>query len=118
MHKHLSIVKLANGATVDRILIFILHAKRLGVLAFVVFELVIVKGCRYVIVDGILGTAKVDRSAHVADLFDGHTAREQLRDAQKDVLAHTVGENIGGTVDKNRAAHLVIPIIVVGKATE
>ena len=118
LHKHFAVVKLANGATVNGILVFILHAKSFGVLAFVVFEFVIIKGCCHIVVDGILGLAKINGSAHVADFSHRNTARKQLRDAQKNVFAHTVGENIGGTVDKNRTTHLVIPIVVMGKAAQ
>ena len=85
MYKHFSVIKLANRATVDGILVFILYAKSLGIFAFVVFEFVIVKGCRHVIVDGILGFAEVNGSAHVADLFDRHTAREKLGKARGSV---------------------------------
>ena len=118
LHQELAVVHLADGATVDGVLVLILHAEGLGVGSLAFLQLVIVKGGRHGEVDQLLGLCEVDRSAHVADLANGHASVEQTGDAKKDILAHAVGQEVGAAIHENGAAHLVVPVIVMRKAAE
>ena len=55
LHQHLVVVDLADRATVDRILIFVLYTERFGVLALVFLEVVVIKGCGNLKMDGFFG---------------------------------------------------------------
>ena len=109
---------LDDSLATDCILIFVLNAERLGVFSFVCFQLVVVKfrgnGEMYLLALG----AEIDSSAHVAYLLDGHALVKQSRDAEQDILAHSVGKYICAAIHQNRAADVVRPIVVVRKAAE
>ena len=118
LHQQFIVVAFADGAPVDGVLIPVLDAEGFGVGALIGFQQVVVKGCGNVVVDGIGGVAEIDRSAHVADFADRHAAVEQFRHTQKDVFAHAVGQQVCAAVHEDRAAHLVVPVVVMRKAAE
>ena len=120
LHQELAVVDLADSLAIDGVLILVLDAEGLGVLALIGLEVVVVKGGGHGEVDGIpfLGFAEIDGTTHVADLADGHALIQELCDATEDVLAHTVGQNVGAAVHQDGAAHLIVPVVVVGEAAE
>ena len=60
LHQHFAVVQLADRFTVNGILIFILHAKSLGILSLVGLKLVVIKSCRHGIIDLIFGLSQMD----------------------------------------------------------
>ena len=68
--------------------------------------------------DLLVGSAEVDGTAHVADLADGDAATQQVTDTKQNILAHTVGQDVGTGIDQDAATHLIVPIVVVGKAAK
>ena len=59
-----------------------------------------------------------DRAAHVADLADRHAAVKQLCHGDENLLAHAVGDHVGAAVHKQRAAHLIVPVVVMRKTAQ
>ena len=120
LDEELVIVDLADGLAVNGVLVFILHPEGLGVLPLIGLEVIVVEGGGHGEVDLILllGLAEVAGAPHVADLANGHALIQKLGDAAEDVLSHAVGQNVGAAVHQHGAAHLIVPVIVVGEAAQ
>ena len=70
-------------------------------------ELVVIKLRRDLIMKLFVGTAKIDRAADVADLFDWHALIEQFCDAKQNILSHAIRQKVGAGIDENRTANAV-----------
>ena len=119
LYQQLVAVKLGDGSAANGVLLAVLRAESVGVGTTALLQAFPIKLRRNGVVHlGLVRGAKIAGAAHVADLFDGNALVEQLGNAEKDVFAHSVGENVGAAVDEDRAAHTVFPIIVVGKSAK
>ena len=118
LHQHLIVVILDNRPSVDGVLIAVLLGERLCIQALVRFEVVVIPAADVFVVDFVLPSAQVHRTADIADLFDRNAAVEQLCKTDENRLTHAVGQNIRAGIDENRSAHLIIPVIVVRKAPQ
>lgn len=104
----------------DGVLIAVLHAEGVGIGFFIGFEEVVIKlsPLREGVVELVLRRTEVNRSANVANFFHRHSFRQQLGDAEENLLSHAVGQDIGARVDQNRPPDLVIPVVVVGEPAQ
>ena len=57
-------------------------------------------------------------AAHVGDAFDGFATGQALGDLDHGALGVAVEEDVGGGVHEDGAAHLVLPVVVVGDAAQ
>ena len=64
------------------------------------------------------GAHHVGRAAHVGDLVDRLAARQAVGDLDDGTLGVAVQQQVGLAVHQHRAAHLVLPVVVVGDAAQ
>ena len=93
----------------------VLHARGVGVGALALADLLVAGED-----DGALRRfgADIGRAAYVVHGRDVLAALEPARYLYRGVLAHAVGQQVGLGVEDDAAAHLVLPVVVVGKAPE
>ena len=101
----------------DGVHILLLHVKAAGVVELVSGK-VVPAGQQVVVVDLVERTRAVNGAVDIGDLIDGQPRVECVGDLDNRVLAHAVDEDVGARVEQHRALELVLPVVVVGQATQ
>ena len=104
----------------DRVHVLLLDVKALGVGEPVAVEL-IPAWEQVVIVHGIeraFSACAIDRAVDICDLIDGQTGVEGIGNLDDGVFAHAVDEQVGTRVEQYRALELILPVVVVRKASQ
>ena len=101
MNENFVVVMLDNCSSVNAILIFILNAKRVGILLLICFKLVVIKFSRNGIMNCFVGVCKVASATNVANLLYRNALVKQKCNSAKDVFTHSIGENVGAGVNEN-----------------
>ena len=101
----------------DGVHILLLHVKAARVVELVSGK-VVPAGQQVVVVDLVERTRAVNGAVDIGDLIDGQPCVECVGDLDNRVLAHAVDEDVGARVEQHRALELVLPVVVVGQATQ
>lgn len=101
----------------DGVHILLLHVKAARVVELVGGKIV-PAGQQVVVVDLVERVGAVDGAVDIGNLVDGQSRVERVGDLDNRVLAHAVDEDVGARVEQHRALELVLPVVVVGQATQ
>ncbi len=66
----------------------------------------------------VLPIRQIDRAPHILNLLYGNALVQKLCNADDALLAHPVGRKVRSGIHQNTAAHLIAPIIVMGKTPQ
>ncbi len=103
--------------TGDGVHILLLHIKAARVVELVGGK-VVPAGQQIVVVDLVERTRAVNGTVDVGDLVHGQSSVERVGDLDDRVLAHAVDEDVGARIEQHRALELVLPVVVMGQATQ
>ncbi len=103
--------------TGDGVHILLLHVKAARVVELVGGK-VVPAGKQVVVIDLVERAGAVDGAVDIGDLIDGQSGVERVGDLDNRVLAHAVDEDVGARVEQHRALEFVLPVVVVGQATQ
>ena len=111
-------VGLDDGPAPDGVVLIVLHQIGLGVGFFALADgLIGGDGERGVVAGrGVLGQEA--GALHVGDLAHRRSGGQGLGDVGHGPLAHAVDEQVGLGVQQDRAADLILPVVVMGEAAE
>ena len=110
-------VGLYQAMSGDGVHILLLHVKAARVVELVGGK-VVPTGQQVIVVDLVERTRAVDGAIDIGNLIDGQSRVERVGDLDNRVLAHAVDEDVGARVEQYRALELVLPVVVVGQATQ
>ena len=110
-------VGLYQAVSGDGVHILLLHVKAARVVELVGGK-VVPAGQQVVVVDLVERAGAVDGTVDIGNLIDGQSGVERVGDLDNRVLAHAVDEDVGARVEQYRALELVLPVVVVGQATQ
>ena len=116
-HVHAVGIWLYQAMPGDGVHILLLHVKAARVVELVGGK-VVPAGKQVVVVDLVERAGAVDGAVDIGNLIDGQSRVERVGDLDDRVLAHAVDEDVGARVEQYRALELVLPIVVVGQATQ
>ena len=101
----------------DGVHILLLHVKAARVVELIGGK-VVPTGQQVVVVDLVERARAVDGTVDIGNLIDGQSRVERVGDLDDRVLAHAVDEDVGARVEQHRALELILPVVVVGQATQ
>ena len=110
-------VGLYQAMSGDGVHILLLHVKAARVVELVGGK-VVPAGQQVVVIDLVERAGAVDGAVDIGNLIDGQSRVERVGDFDDRVLAHAVDEDVGARVEQYRALELVLPVVVVGQATQ
>ena len=119
LDEHPAVVRLKKGVPAHKILLVLLGKGGAGIALFIAADLVkagqqhrVFKGARF------RPGGQETGAAHVADIACALAFFQPAGDFDDRLFAHAVNEQIGAAVDQHRTAHLVVPVIVMGKTAQ
>ena len=110
-------VGLYQAVSSDGVHVLLLHVKAARVVELVGGK-VVPAGQQVVVVDLVERAGAVDGAVDIGDLVHGQSRVERVGDLDDRVLAHAVDEDVGARVEQHRALEFVLPVVVVGQATQ
>ena len=110
--EHRPIVALVDTLCDDRICVPVLDGEALRVLSLIAGDLLIVREADG-IVDLILVACFIDGTGDPGDVLHLETGVQGICDLNDAVLAHTVGQKVGTTVEEHGTAYAVGPVVIV-----
>lgn len=108
-------VALADGMAADRVLLVILNEKRFSVFLFAL-DAVFIRGNFPAAAHGRRGEKAY--AAHLGAFPCGRAAAHPVRRDENGTFAHAEHQQICAGIDQNAGANRVVPIIIMGKASQ
>ncbi len=96
-------------------MLVILHLGGLGIGGLVVPHLLKGRTCHLVIPAHRRVGDNAGGAANIGDVAHRRFRRQTAGDLHRSALAHTVHQQVGGRVKQDGTAHLVVPVVIVGK---
>ncbi len=115
--EHRSIVALVDALRDDRICVPVLDGEALRVFPLIAADLLIIREADG-IVDFILVARFIDGTGNPGDVLHLQARVQGICDLNDAVLAHTVGQEVGTTVEEYRTAYAVGPVVIVCEPTQ
>ena len=109
---------LHDGAAPDGIVLLVLHLVGHGVGLFIGGDLLKGGHLHRRVAAGVGAVGQEAGTLHVGDLLHRHLGGQLGSDLPGGALAHAVDQQVGLAVHQHRAAHLVLPVVIVGVAAQ
>ena len=117
-HQQSALAGLEHGGAADGIVLVIFDLGGPGVGRFIGADLLIGGAGSLVEAAAAVIGGDVGRAGHLGDVAHRRLSGKAAGDLHRGALPHAVDQQIGGSVEQNAAAHLVVPVVVVGEAAQ
>ena len=117
-HQQPPLAGLEHGAAPDGVVLVVFDLRGAGVGLLVGADLLVGGAGRLMEAAAAIVGGDIGRAWYVGDLLHRRLFGETAGDLRRGALAHTVDQQVGGGVEQDAPAHLILPVVVVGEAPQ
>ena len=117
-HHVAALAQLQNGLAANGVMLAVLHTGGAGV-GNLIGAHILIGGTVHVVVVALFSIGgQESRAAHIGDTLHRLFLGKAAGDLHRGLFAHAVNQQVGGGIEEDGAADIVIPVVIVGEAAE